>query len=167
MYFWNYTSFSYIKTKCILKPTQRAVFTGLAHLRSIISLEFDIPAQHGPSTSYTHRSFSAMEAHAMKLPAHGFCADVNPSGGLEFFVSLQSCVTVVPKHFHFAEIPLKAGVEHQREEKNSQADLFQWWHAVIAPHFNSLSSLEQPILLQMFKKGRLNSWIQRLRCVTQ
>lgn len=58
-----------------------------------------------------------MEAHATKLPAHGFCADVNPSGGLEFFVLLQSCVTVVPKHFHFAEIPLKAGVEHLRGER--------------------------------------------------
>lgn len=37
----------------------------------------------GLHTYYTHRSCSALQTYAAKLPAHTFCADVNVRGALE------------------------------------------------------------------------------------
>lgn len=33
-----------------------------------------------PHTNYTYRSSSAIETHALKLPTHSFCTDVNVRG---------------------------------------------------------------------------------------
>lgn len=36
-----------------------------------------------PPTHYTYSSCSTMETHAVKLPVHNFCVDVNTRGDLE------------------------------------------------------------------------------------
>lgn len=63
-------------------------------------------------------------------------------------LSLCGCVAVL-EHVHFAIIPLL--VEYLEEV--SQTDLLQQQHPITALPSSSMSSLEQPVLSQMFVKA--------------
>lgn len=54
--------------------------------------------------------------------------------------------------FHFPVVLLKVDCGISTNDEISQTDL---WHPVIVPHLNSVSSLKQSVLSQMFVKADL------------
>lgn len=64
---------------------------------SIKSVSYFRSKSTRPPTHYTHRSGSAMETQAMKLPVHSFRADALQLHNL----TLHGWAAVFPKHFHF------------------------------------------------------------------
>lgn len=117
-----------------------------------------------PCSHYTYRSCSAMKTHVMKLLACGlelcshWVSREMPSFTQyaplhlvtllsNFMWSAISCwLAVLPKYSHFAIIPHTPNHRIFRREEISRTFLLQWWNPITAPHSNSVSSLELPIL---------------------
>lgn len=71
-----------------------------------------------------------------------------------FFCGLPLCgsVAVFPEYFYFVIEPLKVDCGKSLREEISRTKLLQRWHPITVPSSIPLSSLEWPILSQMFVK---------------
>lgn len=74
---------------------------------------------------------------------------------------LHGRVGEISTSFPFAIFMLTVNLMISRREDISWTDLLQWCHPVTAPHWNSASSLQRPILLLMFLKAG-----HTVQCVT-
>ncbi|CAI9535122.1 unnamed protein product [Staurois parvus] len=83
-------------------------------------------------------------------------ASADPCSVILRGLPLGGWVAVVPSCFHFVIIPLTSDRGIFSNMEISRMDLLHRWQPITVPRLNSLSSLERPILSQMFVEAVLD-----------